>query len=51
MHIVKKHYYRGTDFAEFGIFLIQELIPLRPPRLFGKTSEACFTEKSEDPKR
>lgn len=51
MHIVKKHYHRGTEFAEFGFFLIQELIALHPSRLCGKISEPCFTEKCEDPKR
>jgi hypothetical protein len=50
MHIVKKHYRSDTEFAEFGCLLIQELIPLRPPRLCGKTSH-CFTEMSEDAKK
>jgi hypothetical protein len=50
MNIVKKNYDRDTEFAEFGFFLIQELIPFCPPRLCGKTSEHRFTEMSEDPK-
>jgi hypothetical protein len=42
-------HHRGTEFAEFGAFLNQNLFTPRPPRLGGAISELCFTAKPEDP--
>jgi hypothetical protein len=45
----REFHQRGTEFAEFGEFLNQELFTPRPPRLGGAIFEPCFTRKPEDP--
>jgi hypothetical protein len=38
---------RDTEFAEFGVFLDQELFTLRPQRLRGELSEFFFTAETQ----
>ena len=43
--------HRGTEFAELGVFLDQDLFTPCPPRLRGEISEFLFTTEAQSSQR
>jgi hypothetical protein len=46
--LLRRIHHRGTEFAEFGEFINQDLFTPCPPRLRGAISELWLTGKPED---